>query len=359
MKSMEVIAFDWGGTLMKLLPYQGAMVTWEQVEAVDGIQEALEKLHGRFKLVVATNATDSSAEQVIGALRRVGLDTFFNAVHTYHTLGAKKPSSVFYHSLTRVTGCPPGAGLMVGDEYRADVMGAKLGGWRSVWYNPQHLCAPAHSPAQDADVVSMVDLPALLDTPTLPDREQCIAWLQEKGNPHNVLAHVQAVAAAAYQLAVWLRERGESVDPILTHRGGLLHDIARAYTFGREGVETPDHASQGSIWLAEEYNQPELSAIVDHHMLFNILDPQRMPITWEQKLVYYADKLAEGPRLGALEKRMNGLQERYDIPQPDMDLLLPAIRQIEQEISDGLRKPRRIWFDQLLQALKNKPASPA
>jgi len=98
-----------------------------------------------------------------------------------------------------------------------------------------------------------------------------------------------------------------NVNPILAHRGGLLHDLAKATH--HQGM---DHGQLAGEMLRQK-DEPALADIADHHMLFTLLDEVRMPRTWEQKLVYYADKLVEKNELVSVDERLAGLQERYRI----------------------------------------------
>jgi putative nucleotidyltransferase with HDIG domain len=135
--------------------------------------------------------------------------------------------------------------------------------------------------------------------------------MSRRETPPNLLAHVQLVAAAAYTLAVWLRRKGETVNPVLTHRGGLLHDLAKMASVRRAGESAGlDHAAEAAE-LLNAYDQPELAEIANRHMPYQDHAYPRRPITWEQKLVHVADKLAESAKLVSLEERFQALKGRY------------------------------------------------
>ena len=75
------LLFDWGDTLMRDFPDRsGPMADWPTVEAMPSIVAALEALHGRVGLAVATNAADSEPEQIRRALARGGLLHFFETI---------------------------------------------------------------------------------------------------------------------------------------------------------------------------------------------------------------------------------------------------------------------------------------
>lgn len=339
MAENPVLVFDWGGTLMQVFPeYSGPMANWPRVAEVEGAGETLKTLYGKYTMVVATNAADSDAGQVWEALKRAGLSDYFRAVFTSKELGgSKKPSRRFFLQLESVLARPAHQLIMIGDDFAVDMLGAKAAGWRSIWLNPDGEMASALLPLHDAEIRHLRDLPAALQQPCPPDYATCLAWMQERGTPYNILAHVNLVAATAYLLAVWLRVRGVPVDPVLTHRGGILHDLAKMDSIhrAREHGDLGDHAAMARDFLLAR-GQPELAEIANRHMPYqDPLDPRR-PETWEQKLVHYADKLAEGNRLVALEERIQALKGRYPQSAQELERSWPILQSIEEEISSRL-----------------------
>lgn len=330
-----ILVFDWGDTLMENNPqYSGPMAGWPRVAAVDGIIDALASLKDQYTMVVGTNAVDSDAAQVWKALQRVGLDPFFKAVFTTHEMeGARKPEQRYYRQLETVLGRSAHEIIMIGDDYRVDILGAKAAGWRALWYNPKHKYPAGAVPLQDGEIADMRSLPAVLNSPWLPDYLTCLAWLFEQETPYNILTHVQMVSAIAYLLAVWLASKGELVDPLLTHRGAMLHDLGKIDSIrrGRERGEQGDHAALAREIL-EKRGQPALAQIADRHMIYSDRQSPRRPITWEERLVFYADKLAEGARLVPIEERLQALQKRYPQYTGEMQQGWPIIIELQDEI---------------------------
>ncbi|HEY9087461.1 MAG TPA: HAD family hydrolase, partial [Anaerolineaceae bacterium] len=180
--SPKALVFDWGDTLMTTFPdFQGAMVDWPVVAAEDGAPAALVQLKGHYRLLVGTNAANSSASQVLAALQRVGLGQSIERVFTVHELGSRKPEAAFYQALQAQTGLSAGELVMIGDDYSVDVLGAWQAGWRSVWYNPKGKPAPGLLPVQDLEIKHLSELPAALETTPLPRLADCLAWLQREG----------------------------------------------------------------------------------------------------------------------------------------------------------------------------------
>ena len=303
------------------------MVEWPRVEATAGIDAALSSLHAHHRFFIATNAGQSNAIQVNQALQRVGLDSYFEKIFTYNETHARKPDTAFFRAIERMTGEFRTGMVMVGDAYAADITGAKSAGWKAAWYNPQNIACPGAMPFHDIEIDWMAELPAMLGQPWLPEIPTCLLWLQQHNASSHLLIHVQLVASVAYLLALQLRSAGIGVNPILAHRGGLLHDLAKG-----SHMENMDHG-QAAAEILRKRGEPALAAIADHHMLFTLLDENRQPRSWEEKLVYYADKLVEKGQLVSVEERLAGLQERYAIDNSLLTRrLIPGIKDLEQEI---------------------------
>ena len=149
---------------MRNIPGQnGPMAHWPRVEAVAGVGEVLRALHPTYHLALATNAQDSDAELVRAALRRAGLEYCFHCVFAARDLGAAKPDVRFFRAMSLRLGCRPEEVVMVGDDYLADVVGAKDAGWRAIWFNPAGSPCPLAHPRHDAEVAAMADLPSALE----------------------------------------------------------------------------------------------------------------------------------------------------------------------------------------------------
>lgn len=161
--SIKAVLFDWGDTVMRVFPRcPGAMAHWPHVEATDGVGDALATLHGRYRLAMITNAADSDEALVREALRRVALNDFFDVVLTARELGVHKPDPAFFSLAAQVAGCRPEEAVMVGDDYRADIAGARRAGLRTVWYNPGGVPLPTGAEPPDTRIASMSELvPAL------------------------------------------------------------------------------------------------------------------------------------------------------------------------------------------------------
>ena len=134
----------------------------------------------------------------------------------------------------------------------------------------------------------------------LPTRDQALGFLRESGCRENVVRHCEAVSELAVEIAEACRKKGYNVDVQLVEIGALLHDIGRAKT------HTVHHAVLGAE-IARSLGLPQpLVSIIKRHVGGGITATEArklgwprdiyVPLTLEDKIVSYADKLIEGSR---------------------------------------------------------------
>jgi uncharacterized protein len=150
----------------------------------------------------------------------------------------------------------------------------------------------------------------------LPTREQALRFLVERGCRENVVRHVEAVSALAVEIAEACRKKGYNVNVHLVEVGGLLHDIGRAKT------HSVHHAVLGAN-IARSLGLPEpVISIIKRHVGGGITAREArklgwpkdvyVPLTLEEKIVSYADKLIEGSRRVPIEVTIEELSK--DLP---------------------------------------------
>jgi HAD superfamily hydrolase (TIGR01549 family) len=168
-KGIDVVFLDWGNTLMVDNGMrEGPMKDWDTVEAEAGAQEALLRLRARYRIVVATNATDSPAQFVRQALARVGLDDSVDSVISSTDVGDHKPNYAFFRAALLQEGergipLDPRRAVMVGDGTTNDIAGAQRAGMRTIWYNPTKRRFPDGAQPPDAVIKKLSDLPEAVD----------------------------------------------------------------------------------------------------------------------------------------------------------------------------------------------------
>lgn len=137
------LLFDWGNTIMVDFPDEsGPMYCWKRVEAVAGAAGVLARLSGDYEIHIATNARDSTAQDIRRALSRVDLDRYFSEIFCFRELGCAKPSREFFLAIASRLGRHPREIVMIGDSLESDVHAAAACGLGAVWYNPAGLKVP-------------------------------------------------------------------------------------------------------------------------------------------------------------------------------------------------------------------------
>lgn len=345
----QALVFDWGNTLMRVFPeYTGSMAAWPHVEAIPGSAQALQFLKGNYQIALASNAVDSDADQVKAALQRVGLSEYFDRIFTPGDLnGQRKPQLNFFHYLENAMNLSSQQMIMVGDDYKTDILGAVNAGWQAIWYNPTAAACPGLAPMHAAEIQHLSKLSDVLKYPPLPDLTTCWMWLAENNYSTTLLLHVLGVAAIAYQMALWLRQRGLDLDPVLAHRGGLLHDLAKLLP---PANPLEDHGARAAGLLISR-GQPALAEVARRHVMHSILAGGAYPETWEQKIVFFADKLVEGSRLVELDERMRGLSQRYPSQIPTYQDSLLALKDMQEDFSHRMGFPSAELVPRLKQAM--------
>jgi putative hydrolase of the HAD superfamily len=135
-KIIKAIIFDWGDTLMRDFPeLPGPMYLWEKNELIEGVDDLLAAISGKYELCVATNAGESDTASMIKALERVNIAHYFHHSFSSNDLGYKKPDIKFFTSICKYIGVLPENCAMIGNLYDKDITGAKEAGMMTVFFN--------------------------------------------------------------------------------------------------------------------------------------------------------------------------------------------------------------------------------
>lgn len=164
----------------------------------------------------------------------------------------------------------------------------------------------------------------------IPTEEQAKAVWEKYALPEKKRIHVSLVRDVALFLAHRLAVHHEPItinQPLLS-AAALLHDIDKAIS-KLPGEVHPDTA----VRVLREERMEEVAAIVKTHSLHAILDPAICPTTWEERLLYLADKMVKFEVI-TVDKRF-ALWRAEDLPD-DARLLLdqtyPRVKAWEKEI---------------------------
>ncbi len=123
-----------------------------------------------------------------------------------------------------------------------------------------------------------------------PDYNQAKALWIKYQLPQQKQTHCAFVAKVAVFLARKCKMKNEKckIDEDLLFAAALLHDIDKNVP-KLSGEQHPDAA----VRILREEGMEEVAALVNTHPLHTILDPVLAPKTWEEKLLYLADKMVK------------------------------------------------------------------
>ena len=106
----------------------------QKAHLTESAREILEHLHGRYHLHIITNGF---AEIQAVKMASADIAHFFEHVITTYEANAKKPDPRIFHHALQTAGAITSESLMLGDNYEADIVGAKAVGLDTVFYNPK------------------------------------------------------------------------------------------------------------------------------------------------------------------------------------------------------------------------------
>ena len=145
------------------------------------------------------------------------------------------------------------------------------------------------------------------------------------GTPRHVIEHCENVTKIALRITNQLIFRGYDVDIRLVEAGALLHDI------GRSRTHDVDHAVAGSE-IARELGLPEpLILIIERHIGAGIPKEEAeelglpakdyIPVSLEEKIVTYADKLIAGRQEVDISVTIMDFQDKLGKDHPALERL--------------------------------------
>lgn len=166
----------------------------------------------------------------------------------------------------------------------------------------------------------------------IPTEEEAKMLWDKYHLPKEKRIHVTLVARAALFLAKKLQEKYSDIQmnkPLL-FAAALLHDIDKAIT-RNPGEHHPDTA----VRVLREEGMSEVADVVKTHSLRSILDDTISPKTWEEKLLYLADKMVKYDII-TVDKRF-ALWKAEDLSadaQWELNASYPKVKELEKEICE-------------------------
>lgn len=96
--------------------------------------EILQYLYEKYPLYIITNGFTEVQKT---KMESSGLNTFFQEVFISEEIGFQKPSVVLFKIIMEKCNASPYSSVMIGDNMKTDIQGARLSGLDQIYYNPE------------------------------------------------------------------------------------------------------------------------------------------------------------------------------------------------------------------------------
>ncbi|MFP3220250.1 MAG: HDIG domain-containing protein [Candidatus Marsarchaeota archaeon] len=163
---------------------------------------------------------------------------------------------------------------------------------------------------------------------------EALEVLRKAGANSQVISHCVVTSFVAFQLAKAAELMGKTVDEDLVVKAALLHDVGRAFT---KGVA---HALKGAEYLAGLGYSKELCLAVERHVgagitrdqarALGLPDRDYVPVTLEEKIVSFADKLVEGVNVLGPDHVLARFEREFGENSPQLEMARGLIRDMRE-----------------------------
>ncbi|AEA44225.1 YjjG family noncanonical pyrimidine nucleotidase [Fluviicola taffensis] len=108
----------------------------QQTNLFPGAVEMLESLREQdYSLHIITNGF-KEVQHI--KLAKSGISQFFKTVLCSEEIGVTKPHREIFQEAQRLTSCKREHAIMIGDDFKADIIGALNAGWTAIHFDPEH-----------------------------------------------------------------------------------------------------------------------------------------------------------------------------------------------------------------------------
>ena len=136
---------------------------------------------------------------------------------------------------------------------------------------------------------------------TIPTKEECLKILRDNKVPDNIIAHSKAVCDVALKIADLLQKKDFKINRELVAAGALLHDVKK--------ISPNDHVIEGFEFL-KSLGFEKVASVMKKHGLYHLDKEDFIPKTWEEKIVFYADKRVKGDKIVSVNERFKYIKQR-------------------------------------------------
>ena len=156
---------------------------------------------------------------------------------------------------------------------------------------------------------------------TIPTKEECLKILKENNVSDNIIAHSEQVCNVALKIAGLLEKKGVKLNRNLIAAASLLHDVKK--------LSQNDHVAEG-FELLKSLGFEEVAEVIKKHGLYHLSKNEFVPKTWEEKIVFYADKRVKGGKIVSVDERFEYIKQRYK--KDDIENDIKFTKKIEKEL---------------------------
>ncbi len=174
---------------------------------------------------------------------------------------------------------------------------------------------------------------------SIPNYLECIKLLLYYSVPSNVINHLIYTAKTATNISKQFKCHGkENINCEIILAGALLHDIGRCKSHGI------DHGIIGANIL-RQHNFPEkLARICEVHLFAGINKYEAaelglpfkdfIPITFEEKVIVYADNISKGEKLLSLNEVINRFSKYLSRSHPILLRVKDFHKEMEKKLNE-------------------------
>jgi len=156
------VLFDLGDTLIHERNDSERRLDAMTLHLMPHARRTLEILARDYHLGLVTDTESSGELAVRNALRKLGIESYFEAIVTSTDQGIRKPDPRMFLTALRILHVPPKEAAMVGNDSRCDIGGAKRLGMLTILFQPAGSRHPQRRIAADYCVSSHSQIPELL-----------------------------------------------------------------------------------------------------------------------------------------------------------------------------------------------------
>ena len=133
-----------------------------QTGLMPGAREVLDWLDTQRDHFVMAVITNGFSEAQLPKMKTAGIDRYFDYFFLSEDLGYMKPDRRFFDAAIAKMGARPEQCLVIGDDYKVDILGAMNAGIPQIWYNPGGVTLPEYSAQPTYEIRKLEEMKEML-----------------------------------------------------------------------------------------------------------------------------------------------------------------------------------------------------